>query len=57
MSEIAEPQTKPKSARSSSADGRVLAQVEKWMETIREFNRDVEPEHTKTSQLIDLDAG
>jgi len=57
MSEIAEPQTKPKSARSSSADGRVLAQVEKWMETIREFNRDVEREPTKTSQLIDLDAG
>ena len=56
MSEIAELQTKPKSVRSSSADGRVLAQVEKWMETIREINRDVEPESEKTSQLIDLDA-
>jgi hypothetical protein len=40
MSETANTQPKPKSTRSGSADGPVLAQVEKWMAMIREISRE-----------------
>lgn len=41
MSETATtPQPKPKTTRDGSDDGRVLAQVEKWLETIREISRE-----------------
>jgi hypothetical protein len=33
-------QPKPKTARNGSDDGRALAQVEKWMEMIREVSRE-----------------
>jgi hypothetical protein len=40
MPETVSTQPKPKTARGSSIDGRVLAQVEKWMEMIRELSRE-----------------
>jgi hypothetical protein len=40
MSEAVTTQPKPKSTRAGSTDGRVLAQVEKWMAMIREINRE-----------------
>ena len=40
MSETADIQTKPKPARDNSKDKRTLDQVEKWMEMIREINRE-----------------
>ena len=40
MSETANAQSKPKSTRSAAGEGRVLAQVEKWMEMIREISRE-----------------
>jgi hypothetical protein len=39
MSETVTTQPKPKTTRNGSDDGRVLAQVEKWMEMIREVSR------------------
>jgi hypothetical protein len=33
-------QREPKATRTGSDDGRALAQVEKWMETIRELSRE-----------------
>jgi len=33
-------QSKPKAAPRGAADGRVLAEVEKWMAMIREMNRE-----------------
>ena len=40
MSEAVDIEAKPKTARDSSNDRRVLAQVEKWMEMIREISRE-----------------
>ena len=40
MSETADIQPKPKTTRDSSNDRRVLAQVEKWMEMIREIGHE-----------------
>jgi len=40
MSATVDTQQKPKSTRGNSADGRVLAQVEKWMAMIREISRE-----------------
>jgi hypothetical protein len=40
MSETLNTQPKTKSARSAASDGKVLAQVEKWMTMIREINRE-----------------
>jgi hypothetical protein len=40
MSDTADIQTKPRPARDSSKDKRTLAQVEKWMEMIREISRE-----------------
>ena len=40
MSETVSTQPKPKTARGGSGDGRVLAQVEKWLEMIRELSRE-----------------
>jgi hypothetical protein len=40
MSETVDIQQKPKTAQESSKDKRVLTQVEKWMEMIREINRE-----------------
>jgi hypothetical protein len=40
MSEAVSTQPKPKTPRGGSSDGRVLAQVEKWMEMIRELSRE-----------------
>jgi len=40
MSETVATQPKPKSTRDGAADGRVLAQVEKWMAMIREISRE-----------------
>jgi hypothetical protein len=40
MSEPVQTQSKPAATRGSVSDERVLAQVEKWMATIREINRD-----------------
>ena len=40
MSEAVDIQAKPKTARDSSNDRRVLAQVEKWMAMIREISRE-----------------
>jgi hypothetical protein len=40
MSETLTTQPKPKTSRTGSDDGRVLAQVEKWMEMIREISRE-----------------
>ncbi len=40
MSMSTETQPKPKSTRSDTADGRVIAEVEKWMAMIRELNRE-----------------
>jgi hypothetical protein len=40
MSETVDIQPKPKTARDSSNDRRVLDQVEKWMEMIREISRE-----------------
>ena len=40
MSESLNAQTKPASTRGSSGDQRVLCLVEKWLETIREINRE-----------------
>ena len=40
MSETATTQPKPKTTQNGSNDGRVLAQVDKWLETIREISRE-----------------
>lgn len=40
MSEIADPQSKPKPSGAAAGQRRVLAQIEKWMETIREISRE-----------------
>jgi hypothetical protein len=40
MSETVDTQVKPKTVRDSSNDKRVLDQVEKWMEMIREISRE-----------------
>ena len=40
MSETVTTQQKQKTTRNGSDDGRVLAQVEKWIETIREVSRE-----------------
>jgi len=40
MSESANTQPKPKSTPGGSADGRVIAQVEKWLAMIREIARE-----------------
>jgi hypothetical protein len=40
MSETVSTQPKPKTARGGPGDGRVLAQVEKWLEMIRELSRE-----------------
>jgi hypothetical protein len=40
MSETVDTQPKPKTTRDSSNDKRVPAQVEKWMEMIREISRE-----------------
>jgi hypothetical protein len=40
MSETVTTQSKPKTNRDGSADGRVLAEVEKWMAMIREISRE-----------------
>ena len=40
MSETVDIQTQPKPARDNSKDKRTLDQVEKWMEMIREINRE-----------------
>jgi hypothetical protein len=40
MSETVDIQMKPKTARDNSKDKRVLDQVEKWMEMIREISRE-----------------
>jgi hypothetical protein len=40
MSETITTQSKPKSPRTTAADGRVLAEVEKWMAMIREMARE-----------------
>ena len=40
-------QPKPKTARNGSDDGRALAQVEKWMEMIREVSREQVDEPVK----------
>jgi hypothetical protein len=40
MSETVTTQPKPKTTPSAPDDGRVLAQVEKWMEMIREISRE-----------------
>jgi hypothetical protein len=40
MSETVTTQPKPKASRDGSADGRVLAEVEKWMAMIREISRE-----------------
>jgi hypothetical protein len=37
MSEAVAAQPKPKSTQRSSNDGRVFAEIEKWMEMIREI--------------------
>ena len=37
MSEAVATQPKPKSTRRTQSDGRVFAEVEKWMEMIREI--------------------
>jgi hypothetical protein len=37
MSEPAHTQSKPASTRGTASDDRVLAQIEKWMATIREI--------------------
>jgi hypothetical protein len=40
MSETVDTQPKPKAIRRDSADGHILAQVEKWMAMIREISRE-----------------
>jgi hypothetical protein len=40
MSEAVTAQPKPTSTRGAAGDGRVLAQVEKWMAMIREISRE-----------------
>jgi hypothetical protein len=40
MSETVDIQTKPKPVRDNSKEKRTLDQVEKWMEMIREINRE-----------------
>jgi hypothetical protein len=40
MSETVTTQPKSKTPRDGSADGRVLAEVEKWMAMIREISRE-----------------
>jgi hypothetical protein len=40
MSDTATSLPKPKSTRAGAADGRVIAQVEKWMAMIREIARE-----------------
>ena len=40
MSETVDIPQKPKTAQESSKDKRVLAEVEKWMEMIREISRE-----------------
>ncbi len=40
MSETLNTQTRSKPARSGSADLQMMAQVEKWMATIREISRE-----------------
>ncbi|HTP91472.1 MAG TPA: hypothetical protein VMJ52_07045 [Xanthobacteraceae bacterium] len=40
MSEIADLQSKPKPSGAAAGQKRVLAQIEKWMETIREISRE-----------------
>lgn len=40
MSEVASTQSKSKPSRSAAGQGRALAQVEKWMEMIREISRE-----------------
>jgi hypothetical protein len=47
MSETVTTQQKPKTTRNGSDDGRVLAQVEKWMEMIREVSREQIEEQVK----------
>ena len=40
MSEIADLQSKPKPSGAPAGQKRVPAQIEKWMETIREISRE-----------------
>jgi hypothetical protein len=40
MSETVTTQPKPKATPNGAADGKVLAQVEKWMAMIREISRE-----------------
>jgi hypothetical protein len=40
MSATVETQPKSKSTRGDTADGHIIAQVEKWMAMIREINRE-----------------
>ena len=40
MSETVTTEPKPKTTRETTRDERILAQVEKWMETIREISRE-----------------
>jgi hypothetical protein len=40
MSETVTAQPKPKSTQRGASDGRVLAEVEKWMAMIREISRE-----------------
>jgi hypothetical protein len=47
MSDTVTTQQKPKTTRNGSDDGRVLAQVEKWIETIREVSREQAKEDVK----------
>jgi hypothetical protein len=47
MSETVTTQQKPKATRNGSDDGHVLAQVEKWMEMIREVSREQVKEDVK----------
>jgi hypothetical protein len=47
MSETVTTQQKPKTTRNGSDDGRALAQVERWMETIREVSREQIKEDVK----------
>jgi hypothetical protein len=40
MSDTVTTPPKPNTPRAGSDDGRILAQVEKWLETIREISRE-----------------
>ncbi len=46
MSDILATPTKPTASRKAAADLRALAQVEKWMATIREISREPSGEPT-----------